>query len=324
MKFFVTGGTGYIGSACVLKLLSLGHEVCASTRSKYLADEVSNFWLDSGYDLSKLSWVELDFLDINACSEAIKDVDVVMHVASPVPKSFRAGFSELVLPAVSGVRAVMQAVSGSNVKKVVMTSSIAAMCNGHDSHCIDFKNWTDLSKQISNYAFSKTYAELTAWQMQSLLPEMPELVTILPGFVFGKPVYPEKRSSSVGFVRKLLNMRFPYILPLGFHVVSLDDVVDLHIYAALNDNASGLRLPICSEKSLSLLEMSNWLSESGIASEKRLINLPKLLIPKFYKGFLVDERTIDISNSVSATGIRANCIKKDFISMAKFIKNYVD
>ena len=322
MKFLVTGGTGYIGSACIRRLLGEGHEVRATTRNMALAKKITDYWHKSNVQVSNLSWHELDLLNENGWKSVVDGCDIVLHVASPVPKSLNVGFEELVVPAAKGVDVIMTNVAGSTVKRVVLTSSIAAIRNSiMPMKSYDHTSWSDLSNSnISSYAFSKTYAEMLAWRHKSLSKAMPELVAIHPGFVIGAPAFPEARSASVNMVKRILNAKFPLVMPLYFNMVALDDVVDLHLASALASAVDRQRFPCCGD-AVSIPEICNWLYEAGLLKKRYSFNCPKLLVPKKYSVFFNDNVHINCENSISQLGWKQSSIKKAIIGMAKYIRN---
>lgn len=317
MKFLVTGGTGYIASACIKKLLELGHEVRATTRSLERSSVISKNW---ELDLAGLSWHKLDLMQAKGWQEAVAGCDIVIHMASPVPKSLNMDFTDTVMPAVSGVRHLMQAVAGSSVKKVVMTSSIAAMRNGQPNKFeFDHNSWTDISGEVSAYAFSKTYAEMTAWNLSQLTANMPDLVTILPGFVVGAPVASVMSSASLASLARVIRSKF--ILPCCFHMVALKDVVDIHINAALNPDVKSVRLPCCDLNSTSLIQVYQWLRQAGIVQKKYVFDPPGFMLPSKYRVYLDDKVKLKTHITQQLLNYEPSSIEQAVIEMAKFIKN---
>ena len=114
----------------------------------------------------ELELVEADLLDEKSWLEAVKDCTYVIHTASPFPNSEPNDENELIKPAVNGTLFVLKACcqEGSMVKRVVLTSSVAAISGDVPIHDRTYteKDWSDLSK-ISAYCKSKTLAEQAAW-----------------------------------------------------------------------------------------------------------------------------------------------------------------
>jgi dihydroflavonol-4-reductase len=74
-----------------------------------------------------LQLVEADLENSASISAAIKDATYVIHTASPFPLKSPNSEMDLINPAVNGTKAVMEACRAHKVKKVVITSSIAAI-----------------------------------------------------------------------------------------------------------------------------------------------------------------------------------------------------
>lgn len=320
MRFLVTGATGYIGSACVKRLLEQGHDVVATTRNLLKAEIIQEYWSEQAFDTSGLFWHELNFNQPKEWQSAIDGVDFVIHMASPLPKSLKFSSKDLVQNALLGVKSLMQAVQGSCVKRVVLTSSIAAMRNGIvGKKDFDYLCWSDLSSDdISDYAYSKTYAEITAWNMHTLQSNMPEMVSVLPGFVVGAPAYPLKASASVKFMRFLLNSRL--ILPGGFHFVALSDVVDLHIAAALKQGAANMRFPCCTTHATDLGSVLEWLRHSNLRQFAYEFHIPEFMIPKAYR-YLSSEIKLHSDNTKEVFGWKPSSIEESVLEMARFLRN---
>jgi UDP-glucose 4-epimerase len=75
MKILVTGGAGYIGSALVEKLISLGHEV-------KVIDDLSNGFIENINQ--KAEYLNGSILNDELLSRAVKDVEAVFHLAAKI------------------------------------------------------------------------------------------------------------------------------------------------------------------------------------------------------------------------------------------------
>lgn len=74
-----------------------------------------------------MTLVEANLNDRDSIFAAIKGADYVVHTASPAPLAPPKHEDELILPAVNGTKAVMEAAYSNNVRRVVITSSVAAI-----------------------------------------------------------------------------------------------------------------------------------------------------------------------------------------------------
>ena len=125
----VTGASGFLASHIVKQLLEQGYRVKGSVRS--LKDEKKLLPLKSlvANPKHELEFCEADLLNEESWVNAVKDCTYVVHVASPVPNYVPKDESEVIKPAVNGTLFVLKACvqEGSKVKRVVLTSSVAAI-----------------------------------------------------------------------------------------------------------------------------------------------------------------------------------------------------
>jgi nucleoside-diphosphate-sugar epimerase len=128
-RVLVTGGSGFIGSYCLLQLLAAGHEVRASVRSLSREAEVRAM-LERGAGAAAdgcLSFVAADLESDAGWPTAVAGCDYVLHVASPFPAGVPRDENELIVPAREGALRVLRAARDAGVRRVVLTSSFAAM-----------------------------------------------------------------------------------------------------------------------------------------------------------------------------------------------------
>ena len=127
----VTGGSGFVGSHSIIALLREGYRVRTTLRSLKRADEVRNMLQAGGVTEEQAKSVEIRVADLGSddgWSEACKDCEYILHVASPLPTSVPKNPDDLIIPARDGVLRVLKAAKAAGtVKRVVMTSSEAAI-----------------------------------------------------------------------------------------------------------------------------------------------------------------------------------------------------
>lgn len=162
----VTGASGYIATHIVKQLLEEGYRVRGTVRS--LKDEKK---VDPLRNLTKkarfpVELVEADLLNETSWSNAVKGCTHVIHTASPFPSATRHRNEEvLIKPALNGTLNVLRACvqEGSNVKRVVLTSSIAAIAGEiyKEGYTYSEKDWPE--GELEPYLKSKTVAEKAAW-----------------------------------------------------------------------------------------------------------------------------------------------------------------
>jgi nucleoside-diphosphate-sugar epimerase len=175
--------------------------------------------------------------------EAASGCDYVLHVASPVVAAEPKSPDELIVPARDGTRRAVAAAVKAGVKRVVLTSSVAAATPSADARdkVTDESVWTDLDDPtVSAYSRSKTLAERAAWDLIDASAGATTLATVNPSMVIG-PVLSRDFSASVLVVERLLSGRVPGLPRLGFSFVDVRDVADLHIRAMTAPQAAGQR-----------------------------------------------------------------------------------
>jgi nucleoside-diphosphate-sugar epimerase len=190
----------------------------------------------------QLSFVAADLGKDAGWPEAVAGCEYVLHVASPLPPNEPKHEDELIRPAREGSLRVLRAARDAGVKRVVLTSSFAAIGYGHkeqETH-FDETNWTDPNGNITAYAKSKALAERAAWDFIAKQGGTLELSVINPVAVFG-PVLGPDYSASILLVQRLMDRALPGSPRLCFGLVDVRDVADLHVRAMTNPAANGER-----------------------------------------------------------------------------------
>jgi len=261
-RVLVTGGSGFIGGHCILQLLAGGHEVRTTVRNLSREPDVRAMLKYGGAkDPGKaLSFVAADLEADAGWPEAVAGCDYVLHVASPFPSTIPRNEDELIVPAREGALRVLKAARDAKVKRVVLTSSFAAIGYGHDDRTVPFDEtvWTAVKgKGVSAYAKSKTIAERAAWDFVEHNSGL-ELAVVNPVGVFG-PVLGPDYSTSIILVKRLMDGGVPGCPQLYFGAVDVRDVADLHIRAMTDPAAKGQRFLAVGGPFMSMLEMSETL-----------------------------------------------------------------
>lgn len=294
----LTGASGYIGKHIALQLLNQGYNVRASVRSLTKSDEVkaalSPHLLDSKALNSQLSFVELDLEKDSGWEAALKGVDVLMHTASPIPISSPKDENDLIRPAVDGTLRALNAAKSSGVKRVILTSSNAAVygCDlpaGKSQY--DETMWTDVNHPIGRVAYtkSKTLAEKAAWDfVNNQAPEI-ELTTINPVLVLGAPL-DKNFGSSISVVERILKGKDPMLPDLKFSVVDVRDVARMHVESIKNNSTKGERILAASE-TISFVAIAKFLKSIYPKSKAKTAQAPTFLI-KFLSNFDGDIKAI--------------------------------
>ncbi len=238
----VTGGSGFIGSWCIIELLRRGFDVRATVRNAGREGEVRAAIASHADAGARLQFCMADLTADAGWRDAVAGCDHVLHVASPVSISEPKDPNVLIKPARDGARRVVEAAIKASVKRIVLTSSVAAATKSALGDSMsDESVWTNLDDPaVGAYARSKTLAEQTAWELIKAAPPSTTLATINPSVVLG-PVLSKDFSDSVQVVQRLLAGSVPGIPRVGFSIVDVRDLADLHVRAMTMPEAAGQR-----------------------------------------------------------------------------------
>jgi nucleoside-diphosphate-sugar epimerase len=274
----VTGGSGFLGGWCVIELLRRGYTVRTTVRSLARESEVRaavGSEVDPG---DRLSVLAADLSSDDGWPEAVAGCDYVLHVASPFPPAQPKDPDELIVPAREGTLRVLRAGLDAGAKRVVVTSSVAAirLAEGAASRPLDERDWTDPdSPGLTPYVRSKTIAERAAWDLVRERGEEDRLAVVNPAAIIG-PTLSDDLSYSLQTVQRLLNGT-PGAPKLGFTLVDVRDVADLEIRAMTAPEAGGERFIAATQ--------FMWMAEIGAVLRDRLgdaaSKVPTRTLPNF-------------------------------------------
>ena len=274
----VSGGSGYIAGFLIRQLVAEGWMVHTTVRS--LAREAAVREL-LAVDNSRVKFFAADLNADAGWAEAMTGCSHVAHVASPLPMGVPKHADELIVPARDGALRALRAAKAAGVKRFVMTSSVAAISygRGRGVHHFTEADWTDLSQPgITPYIRSKTVAERAARDWVAREGGAMEYCSICPSVVLG-PVWSRDYSASVVIVKKLLDGSLGACPDIGFGIVDVRDVADLHVRALKAPKMAGERF-IASGRFMKLREVADVLrAELGPqASKVTTRNLPDWLV----------------------------------------------
>jgi dihydroflavonol-4-reductase len=264
----VTGASGFIAKHLVLRLLDAGFAVTGSIRAPSREEEVRSAvhpHLADTSSIERLRFVRLDLEQDEGWKEALEGIDTLMHTASPFPMKLPRREEELTRPAVEGTLRALRAAHSAGVRRVVLTSSIAAV-QGTELRpgrtTFDEEDWTDITRSdVTSYDRSKTLAEQAAWDfVRDSAPEI-SLTSINPGLVLG-PSLDGRFGTSVAIVERLLQRKDPMLPRWGLSVVDVRDVAEAHLRALRRPEAAGERILVAGE--------FLWMSEMAHAIQEAL------------------------------------------------------
>ncbi len=239
----VTGGSGFLGSWCLVELIRRGYRARTTVRDPKRETEVRAM-LASEVDVGdRLSVLTADLTADTGWDDAARGCDFVLHVASPFPPAQPKDPDELIVPAREGTLRVLRAGLEAGVKRIVVTSSSAAVRNSGVTpppRPLTEEDWTDpANPHLTPYARSKTIAELEAWELVRNASEVERLSVINPGAILG-PVLSDDLSYSLEVIERMLK-GMPGVPRLGFSFVDVRDVADMQLAAMIAPEAAGER-----------------------------------------------------------------------------------
>jgi nucleoside-diphosphate-sugar epimerase len=242
LRVLVTGGSGYLGTQLIAELLREGREVRTTVRSPDAEAALRAAVLRGGANDTDLEVVKADLTSDYGWSLALDDVEEVHHVASPIPTVQPQDPDELIVPAREGTLRVLTAARDAGVRRVVLTSSFAAV--GYSPKAVrDYTetDWTDPDTPgLAPYPRSKAVAERTAWDFITTDGGDTQLVVVNPTFIAGPSLVPALRST-LSYFKAIIEGTMPALPRQRFGVVDVRDVARAHVAAMAIPSAAGKR-----------------------------------------------------------------------------------
>lgn len=280
----VTGASGFIAKYCIAELLRQGYDVRASVRRLERSDEVrasvQRALGGTGSEAEGISFVEADLLSDAGWDAAVAGCQAVLHVASPFPLREPKDRDELIGPARQGTLRVLAAAHKADAERVVVTSSMAAICyvaGGAPDRAMTEADWTDPDKPgLTAYLASKTIAERAAWDWADANGYRQSLAVINPGLVLG-PALDRDLSSSLRVIQLYATGEAGAIPAVGYPISDVRDVARMHV-AALSHPAAGGERWVCAEGSMSVSDMVRVIGEALPDLKGKM---PRLKVPDF-------------------------------------------
>lgn len=255
----LSGATGFIAQHCVQKFLDAGYKVIGTVRSTEKGDKLkANLKNDNfSYEIVK------DISEKGAFDEVVKnhpEATYFAHTASPFHFQATDVEKELLIPAVHGTKNALQSIKqhGPQIKRVVITSSIAAVLTAGSMETYDESSWNAitwdeaLQDPRSGYRGSKTFAEKAAWDFME--QEKPQFTVnfINPCFVFGPQLFDSEVKDVLNTSSEILNQVFQLkkddqIPPIAGAFVDVRDVAKAHVIG-MEIEETDLRLLLETEK----------------------------------------------------------------------------
>nr|WP_315197262.1 NAD-dependent epimerase/dehydratase family protein [uncultured Flavobacterium sp.] len=208
-KCLVTGANGHLGNNLVRELVNQNYQVRASVR---------NLNNKEPFEGVNCEVVYADMLDKESLKIAMKDIEIVFHVASVFKHWSPDPQKDIIEPNVIGTKNIIEAASDCNIRKVILVSSIATL--DHSSVPMKENTW---NKYFPNaYYQSKQEAEQLAWDLSKKLNV--NLITVLPSSIIGKEIF-GNLTPTMFFFDMVLKNQLPIDPNFAFNYVDVKDVV---------------------------------------------------------------------------------------------------
>ncbi|KAL5341631.1 hypothetical protein BJX70DRAFT_358484 [Aspergillus crustosus] len=198
-KVLLTGGSGFVASHILRTLLERGYSVTTTVRSAVKGEKILAAHNTKTAQLAYT--VVQDIAAVGAFDSAVQaepPFDYVIHTASPFPDTLLDPVKDLLNPAIKGTTGILNAIKAyaPNVKRVVITSSFAAIVNTasppkvYDETSWNPVTWDDaVNDRNLTYRGSKTFAERAAWEFVEKEHPAFDLATMNPPLVYGPAVH---------------------------------------------------------------------------------------------------------------------------------------
>ena len=236
MQILVSGGAGFIGSNMCDALLALHHKVICL--DNFLTGKKSN--VSEALNHPNFLLIEGDIRDMQTCELAVKDCDLVLHLAAlgSVPRSINDPITTNDIN-INGLLNMLTATKNAGIKRFVFASSSSTYGDSATLPKIE----DQIGRPLSPYAVTKYVGELYADVFAKNYGI--EYIGLRYFNVFGKRQDPQGAYAAVipKFISQLLNHEAPIINGDGSFsrdFTYIDNVVELNIQALLTQNKSAI------------------------------------------------------------------------------------
>ncbi|MFX0086202.1 MAG: NAD-dependent epimerase/dehydratase family protein [Candidatus Hodarchaeota archaeon] len=227
-KVLVTGATGHLGFTLVKDLIKRNYDVRAGVRNLQNTERNKHL-LNLGVEI-----VEADLMNLETIKKAVEGVDAIFQIAAVFQLIAKDPQKEIIDPSVIGGLNILKAAKEEGVKRIIWTSSMAAVGMGTTpDRPFTEEDWYHQAK--NPYYYAKYKSEWEAWKYAE--SNNLDLITINPGYIIGPNFY--RHTPTTMIFEEILSNSFPMIPPMRFNFVDVRDVALAHILALENKKAKG-------------------------------------------------------------------------------------
>jgi dihydroflavonol-4-reductase len=213
LNILITGASGFIGRNLVSRLINLGHNIHTFGRTKSLPDSLSRLRLTHHCG---------DITDYQSIDDAMPNIDLVFHLAGLVSYK-KKDLDKSYAINVVGTNNVMQACLKHKVKRVIHTSSVAAMGIPAPGTIANEEIEYNLANLGLTYCDTKYLGEQEV--IKAVAQGLPAII-LNPGIIFGEgDTHPHHHAIFAAMSRG----RMIGVPPGGIPFSDINDVVDAHI-----------------------------------------------------------------------------------------------
>jgi dihydroflavonol-4-reductase len=216
MRAFVTGATGFIGGNLMRTLLVDGYQVRALIRpgsDRHLIEELP------------IEVVAGDLDDARVLTEQVTGCDVIFHVAAHYSLWAKDRLA-IYRANVAGTENILNAARAAQIKRVVYTSSVAAIGVPAGNTPGNEETQTTLAELVSDYKKSKFLAEAA---VRRAVDQGLDVVIVNPSTPIGP--YDVKPTPTGEIILRFLQDRMPAYVHTGLNLIDVEDVARGHILA---------------------------------------------------------------------------------------------
>lgn len=252
--YAVTGGNGFIASHLITSLLKQGFSVRATVRHERDSPEAELLRTLADSYPGQLEIVKTDITDTDRLAGAFRGCDGVFHMAAVHPKygfeETPAGRAALVATAVEGTVAALKACVAAEVKRIVLTSSLAAVECGNDEGTLTESTWSkpevfdsteklDTTTWGTHYTYVKSKTEQEKAAVSFAAENGLDLRVVVPGNLCVGPIANKSINGTMTRLCDIMQGTNTLKGAADLGVVHVEDVVAAHSQVMLKDDAAG-------------------------------------------------------------------------------------